>query len=160
MSFRTIAMTVLASLSLAQVTFGAEPEEVGQKTSDQATAQPAPAAEASELVEEAAPKAETAETKTKAPSEMSTEEAAAAADDIEYTQVEKIDPHKATSAEIAAYNATVAEDAKIVCRKEQLTGSHRRVKVCMTVAQKRSLSETTQRELATSGRNSSGRPGN
>lgn len=155
MSFRTSALTVLASVSLSAMTFAAEPEEASQPISDPAAQQAAPAPEATEA---------TGDTETKAqaqdPSEVSTEEASAAAGNIEQPEVEKINPHDATAAEIAAYNATAAPDDRIICRKEQLTGSHRRVKVCMTVAQKRYLTETTQRELATSGRNASGPPGN
>lgn len=153
MSFRTIALTVLATVSLSAMTFAAEPEEASQPISDQPAAQAAaPTPEATENTEKA-PEA-------KDPSDMSTEEASAAAGNIEQPQVEKINPHDATAAEIAAYNATAAPDDRIICRKEQLTGSHRRVKVCMTVAQKRYLTETTQRELSTSGRNASGPPGN
>ena len=156
MSFRTIALTVLASVSLSAMTFAAEPEEASQPISDPAAdQQPAPTAETTKAAEDTETKANAQE-----PSEMSTEEASAAAGNIEQPQVEKINPHDATAAEIAAYNATAAPDDRIICRKEQLTGSHRRVKVCMTVAQKRYLTETTQRELATSGRNASGPPGN
>lgn len=146
MSLRTTALSLLAALSLSATTFAAEPEEASQPTSEQAAA---PAA--------ATLNTEASERTTKEPEEMTEEEAAAAAVDgkIEYAK-EKVDPHEATAAELAAYNATAAPDDKIVCRREQLTGSHRRTKVCLTVLQRRTLTEQTQRELATAGRNSSG----
>lgn len=151
MSFRTIVLPVLATVALSATTFAAEPEEASQRIADPAAAQEA--APTAEAAEDAEAKANAG---AKDPSEMSAEEAAAAAGNIEAPQVEKIDPHEATAAELAAYNATAAPDDKIICRKEMLTGSHRRVKVCMTVAQKRYLTEQTQRELATSGRNGAG----
>jgi hypothetical protein len=62
----------------------------------------------------------------------------------------------AINQEIAAHNATAAPDDRIICRREQLTGSHRKTKVCMTVGQRRSLMEQTQEGLASSGRNGAG----
>lgn len=146
MSFRITALSLLAALSLSATTFAAEPEEASQTKDESAT----PAAQATESDEPA-------DAAARGPADMTPEEAAAAAakGEIEYAK-EKIDPHFATAAEIAAHNATASPDDKIVCRREQLTGSHRRTKVCMTVAQRREMLEKTQAEMATAGRNSSG----
>lgn len=147
MSMRRTAPLILASLLLSCVSFADErddaspqnePSAAAPATSDSSTAAPSDAS--------AAPAGE-----------MSADEAAQAAQEgkIDYAE-EKVDPHKATAAEIAAHNATASADDKIVCRMEQLTGSHRRVKVCMTVAQRREMTERTQDELSTAGRDSSG----
>jgi cytoskeletal protein RodZ len=161
MSPRTTALSLLAALSLSAMTFGAEPEETSQPNKERAaapTSEPAPAAEA-KAATEAAETTDATEDSAKASeaAEMSPEEAAAAAaaGEIEYAK-EKIDPHKATAAEIAAHNATAAPDDQIVCRREVLTGTHRGVKVCMTVGQRRALMQQTQEGLATSGRNGAG----
>jgi cytoskeletal protein RodZ len=162
MSLRMSALTFLAALSLSAATFAAEPEKTSQPNNEHAsppTSEPAAAAETKGASEAAGDTEATEEGSAKATeaAEMSPEEAAAAAvnGEIEYAK-ERIDPHKATAAEIAAHNATAAPDDRIVCRREQLTGTHRGVKVCMTVGQRRALMEQTQEGLATSGRNAAG----
>lgn len=151
MRLRTTALGLLAALSLSSMTSAAEPEEAIQPHEENPTA-PAPAVESAD---ESAPKP--SETPPAPHNEMDAEAAAQAAREgkIDYAK-EKIDPHFATAAEIAAHNATAAPDDKIVCRREQLTGSHRHVKVCMTVAQRREILEKTQTELDTAGRNQAG----
>jgi hypothetical protein len=147
-SLRTTALCFLAALSLSTVAFAAEPEE-GNRPKDHA-ATPASASDTKPAVADATEA-------SRDPAELSPQEAAQAAIEgkIDYAD-EKIDPHRATPAEIAAHNATAAPDDRIICRREELTGSHRKTKVCMTVGQRRALMEDTQRGLATSGRNGAG----
>jgi hypothetical protein len=143
------AVCLVAAMSLSTMALATEPEEASQPTEDHA-ATPASTSDA----KPAAPDSTEASSE---PAEMSPSEAAQAAIEgkIDYAD-EKIDPHKATAAEIAAHNATAAPDDRVICRREQLTGSHRKTKVCMTVGQRRALMEQTQEGLATSGRNGAG----
>lgn len=57
---------------------------------------------------------------------------------------ERVFPELATEAEIAAYNATAAPDDQLVCRPQQLTGSHRSRNICRTKREIRETEERTQ----------------
>ena len=71
-----------------------------------------------------------------------------------YTQDEKdAMPHKE---KVAVFNEGKAEDQQMICRKEGVTGSHRKRRVCRTVAQRKSDSESAREAL---GRKQSGPTG-
>lgn len=42
-----------------------------------------------------------------------------------------------------------AEDSRMVCRREQTTGSHRKTTVCLTAGERRRIRESTQDQLRT-----------
>lgn len=87
------------------------------------------------------------ETRQAAAAELRKSQKAAAAAAERAAREERVFPELATEAEIAAYNATAAPDDQLVCRREQLTGSHRAVNVCRTRGEIRETEERAQEEL-------------
>ena len=62
-----------------------------------------------------------------------------------YTQEEKdAMPQKD---KVAAYNEGKSDDQQMICRKEVVTGTHRKRRVCRTVAQRKSDSESAREAL-------------
>lgn len=87
------------------------------------------------------------EARQAAADELRESEKAAAAAAERAAREERVFPELATEAEIAAYNATAAPDDQLVCRPQQLTGSHRTLNVCRTRREIRETEERAQEEL-------------
>lgn len=51
--------------------------------------------------------------------------------------------------QVNAILTQAAEDSRMVCRREQVTGSHRKTTVCLTVAERRRIREKSQDQLRT-----------
>ncbi len=147
MNFRFAVVGLVAAVSLAALSLADEqsPNEThSEKNATQARPAAATSAEAAaESTTQSTAEANAARMPDEdAVPEVSLEEAAAAAGNIQNDQ-KVFDPNKAKPAEIEAYNAKVGPDDKIVCRRERgtdaTTGSRFGQKVCRTVRDWRNL---------------------
>ena len=155
MNFRFAVVGLVAAVSLAALSLADEQSPNETNSEKNATqARPAAATSAEATAESTTQSAAQATTQSTAEAnaasmpdedavpEVSLEEAAAAAGNIQSDQ-KVFDPNKAKPAEIEAYNAKVGPDDKIVCRRERgtdaTTGSRFGQKVCRTVRDWRNL---------------------
>jgi len=159
MNFRFAVVGLVAAVSLAALSLADEQSPNETNSEKNATqARPAAATSAEAAAESTTQSAAESTTQSTAQStaeanaasmpdedavpEVSLEEAAAAAGNIQSDQ-KLFDPNKAKPAEIEAYNAKVGPDDKIVCRRERgtdaTTGSRFGQKVCRTVRDWRNL---------------------
>ena len=74
-----------------------------------------------------------------------TEDGGSAATQKMYTEAEK--DAMTREEKVSVYNAGNSDDQQMVCRKEVVTGTHRKRRVCRTVAQRRADSESAHEAL-------------
>ena len=147
MSVRPAVPGLLAAVALlfagSSLANDPSPPAVGDST----TAEPAETAQPAESSADGpqetpaekttAPSENTAQSENTAasPEQISLEEAAAQAQNVEVEAGKPFDPTKASRKEIEAYNAGVEPDQRFKCVNEMQTGSRQPTKVCLTQAQ-------------------------